>query len=176
MIAALYVIPFLFMILVLWIMVKAFFQFERCKKTVMDGISTLGADRLSRLGWKAGPYVSWHKALPFPGSGWTLGDTGFRDQMHGLQRVAIHGLPARNKMDPSVQKSARIFRLYFWIVGVPGSSLVYLIAAAKIGIWLGGATTTPPVYWFVATVMVIASAFVLPFEKYRKWPSVEDMK
>ncbi|WP_170546279.1 hypothetical protein [Ruegeria arenilitoris] len=168
MIVALYIIPILFLILVTWIMIKAFLHFERSKKSVVDGIATLGADRLAQLGWKAGPYVCLWKSLPFPGSDWKLNDTGFSDQMHGLQRVAIYGLPASEEMDASVRKSARNFRLYFWIIGFPGLSLVYLAGSAKIGIWLGRATSTPPVYWFAAMVAGIAIGFILPFDKYRK--------
>ncbi len=176
MIVALYIIPLLLMVLFVWIMVKALLHFERCKKAVVDGIARLGTDRLSRLGWKAGPYVSLREALPLPGSGWTLRDTRFRDQMYGLQRVAIHGLPAPRELGKSVVKSARAFRLYFWMIGVPGMSLVYLVGAAQIGIWLGKITPTPPIYWFTAMVAVTSVGFLLPFEKYRKWPNVEDMK
>ena len=176
MIVALYIIPLLLMVLFVWIMVKAVLHFERCKKAVVDGIATLGTDRLYRLGWKAGPYVGLREALPLPGSGWTLRDTRFRDQMHGLQRVAIHGLPAPRGMTTSVVKSARAFRLYFWMIAVPDMSLVYLAGAAQIGIWLGKITSMPPIYWFVAMVAVISVGFLLPFEKYRKWPGIEDMK
>ncbi|WP_170361337.1 hypothetical protein [Ruegeria arenilitoris] len=176
MIVALYIIPLLMLIPILWIMTRAFLHFERSKKAVVDGIAMLGADRLSLLGWKAGPYVSMWKTLPFPGSDWQLNSQRFHNQMHGLQRVALYGLPASEEMDASVRKSARTFRIYFWIIGFPGFSLVYLAGSAKICIWLGGATSTPPVYWFAATLAIVTIGFITPFDKYRKWPNVEVMK
>ncbi|WP_420585216.1 hypothetical protein [Ruegeria sp.] len=169
-----YILPFLFVIPIIWIMVKAFMRFERSKKAIIEGVASLGADKLDLLGWKAGQYVNIWEALPFLGSDWQAANLRLRDQMQTLQRVAVHGLPICEEIDASVRKSARIFRLFFWIIGMPGLSVVYLVGSAKIGAWLGSATSSPPVIWFAAMVVIVCVGFILPFDKYKKWPKLED--
>jgi hypothetical protein len=57
----------------------------------------------------------------------------------------------------------------------PLLTIVFLVGSAKFGAWLGDLTATPPFIWAISLFFLIAVSSVLPLEKFKKWPSQEEL-
>lgn len=166
--------PFVISIGLLWLMLRAHRRYELCKKTLVDGMGVLDEDTLSVLGWKSRRFVSGWETLAVWMPGWQSVGLDYQLQQQDLQRVAIQGLPKAIAHIPTVELSARMYRLVFWCFVAPGTFIVLTFGSVHIAQWLDASLSISPRVSYLVLLVVFLVSVLLPMTKLKRWPDIED--
>ncbi len=149
-------------------------NYERSKRVVIEGMAQLDGDTRRQLGWLPSVYIGvFDLFAPLRLGGKYWGEMK-RQQSLALQRVLLHGLPETVVLAEDVRRSARRFRCYCIFLIAPLTVLIMLPACIRISDELAGFSGFPLAVCFILLSSGIGFLVLLPLDKFRTWPKIED--